>query len=71
MAPTTYLNPETNYSTTPIPQSIAERASDFEETHANSTILTVRHIEANKWSFVYALNRGTKRHAEYNYNFTL
>lgn len=67
----TYLEPSTNYTVTPLPQAVADRAAEFEATHEAAEILTVYHIERNQWRFAYAVNRGTKRHAEFNFNFTV
>lgn len=71
MTPRAYLEPETNYTVTPLPAEVSQRAAEFEERKPDAEILTVYHIEHNHWQFAYAVDRGTKRHAEYMYHFTV
>lgn len=71
MTPRTYLEPETNYSITPLPATIAKRAADFESSRPDAKILTVYHVDQNRWQFAYATDRGTKCHAEYRVTVTV
>jgi hypothetical protein len=67
----TYLNAESNYSIAPLPASVTRRVEEFEAEHSGAEILTVHHVEFDKWQFSYAVNRGSKQHQELNYKFTV
>ncbi len=67
----TYLNPELNYRRVNVPAAVAMRADEFLTYHTNAEIQVVWPMGGNKWRFQYAVNRNTKRHAEYRYDFTV
>jgi hypothetical protein len=67
----TYLHTtETSCTTTLLPLPVVERCEQFEK-ERGAEILAVHHVGGNKWQAAYAVNRGTKRHQEWIYKFTV
>ncbi len=63
-----FLNPDHNYRTEAAPQNIEMIVNEF-ATSRNASPLTLYKLSAHKWQLSYAINRGKKSHAEYNYTF--
>lgn len=67
----TYLDPTQNYKRADVPAAVAVRADEFLAQHTNAEIQVVCPMGGNKWRFQYAVNRYTKRHVEYYYDFAV